>query len=320
MKISAAIVGFAASLAMLSGSADAQYAARPIRLVVPFPPGGATDLAARVFAQPLSQALGQSIVIDNKAGADGAIAALDVMRAPPDGYTLFFATNTALCGVPALRKAPPYDPIADFTPLSLLGRYGFFLFVHPGVPASNVADLLAHIRANPGKLNYGTGTSTAVVASAQLKLQERLDVLQIPYKGDAPLTVDLVAGRVQFAFMTPGTAMQQAREGRLRVVATLLPQRSPLAAEVPTMAESGVPRLSIVPWAGLFGPAKMPRAVVERLARETKEILTRPEVRESLGRYAIEGQSSSPEELAAFLRAQVEAWRRTVREVGIEPE
>jgi tripartite-type tricarboxylate transporter receptor subunit TctC len=320
MRISAFVAGFAASLAMLSGSADAQYPARPIRLVVPFPPGGATDLAARVFAQPLSQALGQPIVIDNKAGADGAIAALDAMRAAPDGYTLFFATNTALCGVPALRKAPPYDPIADFTPLSLIGRYGFFLFVHPGVPAGTVAGLLAHIHANPGKLNYGTGTSTAVVASAQLKLQERLDVQQIPYKGDGPLTVDLVAGRVQFAFMTPGSAMQQAREGKLRVVATLLPQRSPLAAEVPTMAESGVPRLSIVPWAGLFGPARMPRDVVERLARESKEIIARPEVRESLGRYAIEPQSSSPDELAAFLRAQVEAWRRTVREVGIEPE
>jgi len=303
-----------------SEAAAAGYPTKPIRLIVPFPPGGATDLAARVFAQPLAAALGQPVVIENKAGADGAIAALEVMRAAPDGHTLFFATNTAMCGVPTLRKAPPYDPITDFTPVSMIGRYGFFLFLHPGVPAEDVKTLLAYIRANPGKLNYGTGTSTAIVASAQLKLLEKLDAIQIPYKGDGPLTTDLMAGHIQFAFMTPGAAMSQVAAGRLRILATLLPERSALAPRVPTMAEAGIPKLSVIPWAAIFGPAKMSPEIVQRLAQLTSDIVARTDIRESLGRYAIEAQSSRPNELEAFLKAQLDAWRRTVREVGIEPD
>ena len=306
--------------AMLSGLAAAQYPNKPIRLIVPFPPGGAAELGARIFSQPLGQALGQPVVIETKPGADGAIAAEATMKAAPDGYTLFYATNTAFSWLPAVRKSPPYDPAADFTPVSLVGQFGFFVFSHPSVPASNMAELLAHIRANPGKLNYGSGNSTSMLATAQLVLQEKLDVVHIPYKGDGPLSVDLLGGRVHFAIATPGSAAPQVKEGKLRVLATLLPSRSALLPQAPTMPEAGLRGLSITPWGGVFGPAGMPREIVDRVARELATLLKRPEVREAFGKLAFEPRSSTPEELAAFVKEQGEVWRRVVAEVGIKPE
>ncbi|MFL6565822.1 MAG: Bug family tripartite tricarboxylate transporter substrate binding protein [Burkholderiales bacterium] len=310
----------AIAAALLAGAAGAQYPNKPIRLIVPFPPGGAAELGARIYAQPLGQALGQPVVIETKPGADGAIAAEAAMKAAPDGYTLFYATNTAFSWLPAVRKNPPYDPLADFTPVSLVGQFGFFIFTHPSVPANNMGELLAYIRANPGKLNYGSGNSTSMLATAQLVQQEKLDVVHIPYKGDGPLSVDLLGGRVHFAIATPGTAAPQVREGKLRVLATLLPSRSPLLPEAPTLAEAGLRPLSITPWGAVFGPAHMPKDVVSRVAHELGVVLKRPDVRESFQKLAFEPRSSTPEELAAFVKAQGEVFRRVVAEVGIKPE
>jgi len=308
------------AMGLLSTAATGQYPSRPVRLIVPFPPGGAAEIGARIYAQPLGQALGQPIVIETKPGADGVIAADAAMKAAPDGYTLFYATNTAFSWVPAVRKSPPYDPIADFTPVSLVGTFGFFLFTHHSVPAKSVAELLAYVRANPGKLNYGSGNSTSMVTTAQLVLLEKLDIVHIPYKGDAPLTVDLVSGRVHMAFATPGAYVPHVKEGRVRVLATLLPGRSPLLPDAPTAAEAGLSRLTITPWGGLFGPANMPRPIVDRIGRELAIVLKRPEVREAFERIAFEARSSTPEELTAFVREELETWRRTVREVGITQE
>ena len=308
------------AMGLLSTAAAAQYPTKPIRLIVPFPPGGAAEIGARIYAQPLGQALGQPIVIETRPGGDGVIAADATLRAAPDGYTLFYATNTAFSWVPAVRKAPPYDPIADFTPVSLVGTFGFFLFTHNSVPANSVAELLAYVRANPGKLNYGSGNSTSMVTTAQLVLLEKLDIVHVPYKGDAPLTVDLVGGRVHMAFATPGAYVPHVKDGRVRVLATLLPGRSSLLPDAPTAAEAGLSRLTITPWGGLFGPAKMPRPIVDRLGRELAIVLKRPEVREAFERIAFEARSSTPEELTAFVREQIETWRRTVREVGITQE
>ena len=305
---------------LLPLAAAAQYPNKPIRLIVPFPPGGAAELGARIFAQPLGQALGQPVIIETKPGADGAIAADATMKAAPDGYTLFYATNTAFSWVPSVRKNPPYDPLGDFTPVSMVGIFGFFVFSHPSVPANNMAELLAHIRANPGKLNYASGNSTAMLSTAQLVQREKLDVVHIPYKGDGPLSIDLLGGRVQFAIATPGAAAPQVKEGKLRVLATLLPSRSSLLPQAPTMAESGLAGLSITPWGGIFGPKGMPRDITDRLSRELIALLKRPEVREAFGLLAFEPRGSTPEELAAFTREQLEVWRRVVGEVGIKPE
>jgi len=305
---------------LLPLAAAAQYPNKPIRLLVPFPPGGAAELGARIFAQPLGQALGQPVIIETKPGADGAIAADATMKAAPDGYTLFYATNTAFSWVPSVRKNPPYDPLSDFTPVSMVGIFGFFVFSHPSVPANSMAELLAHIRANPGKLNYASCNSTAMLSTAQLVQREKLDVVHIPYKGDGPLSIDLLGGRVQFAIATPGAAAPQVKEGKLRVLATLLPSRSSLLPQAPTMAESGLAGLSITPWGGIFGPKGMPRDIADRLSRELIAVLKRPEVREAFGILAFEPRGSTPEELTAFTREQLEVWRRVVGEVGIKPE
>jgi tripartite-type tricarboxylate transporter receptor subunit TctC len=308
------------ALALLCSGAHAQYPNKPIRLIVPFPPGGAAELGARIYAQPLGQALGQTVVIETKPGADGAIAADATMKAAPDGYTLFYATNTAFSWVPAVRKNPPYDPVNDFTPVSLVGQFGFFLFSHPSVPATNLKELIAHIRANPGKLNYGSGNSTSIVSTAQFLQREKLDVVHVPYKGDGPLTVDLLGGRVHFAIATPGSAAPQVREGKLRALATLLPSRSPLLPDAPTMTEAGLKELSVTPWGGVFGPKGLPRDIAERVSRELQAVLKRPEVREAFGKLAFEPRGSTPEELAAFTRAQLDVWRRAIADAGIKPE
>jgi tripartite-type tricarboxylate transporter receptor subunit TctC len=315
---------FVAALALAAfcagAGAQSQYPNKPIRLVVPFPAGGAAELGARIFAQPLGQALGQPVIVEARPGGDGVIAAEAVMKSAPDGYTLFYATNTAFNWVPATRKQPPYDPVADFTPVSLIGYFGFFLFTHPSVPATSVEQLLAYARANPGKLNAGTGNSTSQLLSAQLAALEKLDIVQVPYKGDAPLTIDLLGGRVQMAFATPGSALPQVKEGKLRVLAAMFPNRSPLLPEVPTAAEAGLGKLSITPWGGVFGPARMPRDVADRLAREIAKVLQQPEVREGFGKIAFDPRSSTPDELTALLRFQMEIWRRTAESVGIKPE
>jgi tripartite-type tricarboxylate transporter receptor subunit TctC len=314
------ILAALASVALFALPAAAQYPNRPIRLVVPFPPAGAADLTARAVAQPLSQSLGQPVIVENRPGADGAIAADLVVKAAADGYTLFFGTNTAMCGVPAMRKSPPYNPLTDFTPISLIGSFGFFLFTSATVPAQSLRELIDYARANPGMLNYATGNSTSVLASARLKAQERIEMVEIPYKGDAPATADLVAGRVQLMIATPGTAVPFVKEGRLRALVTLSPSRSPLLPDVPTNAEAGMSPLAITPWAALFGPAKLPKEIVDRLAHEVAAVVARPEVREQLERHAFDAKSSSPEELGLYLKEQVDVWIRTAREVGIVPD
>jgi tripartite-type tricarboxylate transporter receptor subunit TctC len=242
------------------------------------------------------------------------------MKAAPDGYTLFYATNTAFSWVPAVRKDPPYDPVNDFTPVSLVGQFGFFLFSHPSVPATNMKELFAYLRANPGKLNYGSGNSTSIVSTAQLLQREKLDVVHVPYKGDGPLMVDLLGGRVHFAIATPGTAAPQVREGKLRALATLLPSRSPLLPDAPTMAEAGLKELSVTPWGGVFGPKGLPRDIADRVSRELQAVLKRPEVREAFGKLAFEPRGSTPEQLAAYTREQLAVWRRAIADAGIKSE
>ncbi len=310
----------AAALAAVSAAAAAQYPNKPIRFIVPFPPGGAAELGARIFTQPLGQVLGQPVVVETKPGGDGIVAAEVAKNAAPDGYTLFYATNTAFNWVPVTRKNSPYDPLADFTPVSLVGYFGFFLFTHPSVPAKSVAELVAYAKANPNKLNYGTGNSTSQLLGAQLKFLNHLDIVHVPYKGDGPLNVDLLGGRVQMAFATPGAAVPHVKEGRLRCLAAMFPNRSPLMPDCPTAQEAGLGQMTLRPWGGVFGPAKMPQEVVQRVEAALAKVLVRQDVIDGLGKIAFQPRSSTPEELTAFLKEQMEVWRATARQVGIEPE
>lgn len=299
--------------------AAAQYPNKPIHLIVPFPAGGTADLSARAVAQALSQALGQTIIVENRPGADGAIAADAVIKSAPDGYTLLYGTSSGFCAMPAMRKNPPYNPLTDFTPISRVGTFEFFVYVNAALPVQSMRELLEYARANPGKLNYATGNSTSVFATGRLKLQEQIDIVEIPYKGDAPATTDLAAGRVQM-MIGSGTAVPYVKEGRLRALVTLQLSRSVVLPDVPTSAEAGLPPLGIVPWAGLFGPARMPKEIADQISREMTAVIARPDLREKLGRYAFEAKSSTPEELGAFLKDQVDVWGRTARAIGLVPD
>jgi tripartite-type tricarboxylate transporter receptor subunit TctC len=307
----------ALACALVAASAAAQYPTKPIRLIVPFPPGGAAELGARIYAQPLGQALGQPILIETKPGAEGIIASQTVMQAAPDGYTLYYGTATGMSFAPAAKKVPPYDPVKDFTPVSLVGIFGFFVFSHASLPVNTINDLIAYARANPGKLNYGTGNATSILATAQFAAQQKIEMVHIPYKGDGPLTLDMVAGRVQVAIATPGNLAPQAKEGKVRALATLLPSRNQLLPDAPTLAEAGLSNVPITPWGGVFGPPKMPREIVDRLQRALAGVLAKPEVRDAFGKLAFEPRSSTPEELAAFVAEQLEAYRRATRAVGL---
>jgi tripartite-type tricarboxylate transporter receptor subunit TctC len=307
-------------LCALAFAAHAQYPSKAIRVVVPFPAGSSTDTITRVLAHSVSQSIGQTLVVENKAGADGAIAAAEVAKAAPDGYTLIMATNSPMSAVPAMKKSPPYDPVADFTPITDIGRYSFFIVVHPSVPAKTLEELIAYARANPGKINYATGNTTGIVSTAYFASLAGIQLVHVPYKGEPQALTDLVAGRVQMMFCSASTSVPQVREGKLRAIVTTLGKRSHLLPDVPTIGEAGMPQFSITSWAGLFGPAKMPREVVERLNKEFVAAMGRAEVQAAMEKQAFSLTPSSPEKLAAFVKEQMESYRRILRAAGVEPD
>ncbi len=309
-----------ASAILLSASALAQFPSKPLKIIVPFPAGTATDLVARVLGQSVSTAIGQSVLIDNKGGADGAIGAAEVMNAAPDGYTVLLATNSPMSAVPALRKNPPFDPVTDFAPVTDVGRYSFFLFVNASQPYKTVGEMIAFAKANPGKLNYATGNATGIVSFAQIGSLAGIDIAHIPYKGEPAGITDLVANRVQMMIATLTTGGPHVREGRLRAIATTLPRRSPLLPDAQTMAEAGLPQFAIVSWAGLFAPAKTPKDVVERLNREFTAAMKRPEVQAAMEKQAFFLNPSTPEQLGEHVKAQKEAYARILRAAGVQPE
>ena len=313
------IIGAVAAL-LLAGAAWAQsYPSKPVRVVVHFPAGGSTDAVARILAQPLSAALGQPVVVENRTGADGAIAADLIMKSPPDGSTLLLASQTAMLQVPLLRKSPPYDPVADYTPIGLVGQYVFVLVASPALDIKTGADLIRHVKANPGKLNFGTYSSGGQLFLANLKLAG-LDLVQVPYKGEGPTTVDVLGGRTHLTIATPTSSLQHIRAGKLQAISVLLPARNVLLPEVPTTAEAGLPPLNVATWAALFGPAGMPRDIVARLNRELNAVMARPEVREQVDRQGFQLQGSTPEELGAYVKTQLGAWGKAFNDAGLKPE
>ena len=318
-RLFACFITFAAAW-LLAAPALAQYPNRPIRIVVPFAAGSATDVISRILGNSVSAAIGQPIVVDNKAGADGAIAGAEVAKAAPDGYTLLMATNSPMSVVPAMKKIPPYDPVADFTPITDIGRYTFFIVTYPGLPAKTLPELIQYAKANPGRVNYATGNTTGIVSTALLASLAKIDMVHVPYRSEPLVVPDLVSGRVHMMFSSSTTAMPLIRDGKLRALVTTLPKRSQLLPDVPTIGEAGYPEFSIISWAGLFGPAKMPADVVARLNKEFVAAMGRPEVQEAMQKQAFVLTPSTPEKLAAYVKEQLESYRNILKAVGIEPE
>jgi len=295
----------------------AQYPQKPIRMVAPFPAGGALDVVGRIIAVPMSQSLGQPVVVENRPGADGAIAADHVARSAPDGYTLFLVSYTVLSATPNIRKNLTFDPLADFTPISSVGKLSFFLAIHPSLPAKNAREFIDYARANPGKLNYGSANATSMLGPALLASFATLDMHPINYKGEALALNDFMSGRLQLMFIS-GTLVPHVKDGKLRALATTLDSRSPLLPEVPTMVEAGLPPFPINPWIALVAPARMPKEIVERLSLETNAALKRPEIKTQLDNQGFEGAGSTPEQMAAVMRDQLDAWKRTIADLRLK--
>ncbi len=305
---------------LFTAGAAAQYPARPIRIVIPFGAGSSTDAVMRVLAPALSAALGQAVVIEPRPGADGAVSAIEVARSAPDGYTLGIGSGGPLAAVPALRKNPPYDVVNDFVPITDIGRYTVFLFVNSSVPATTLQEFAAHVKANPGKLAYGTGNPSGIVAFAQMNALLGLDMLHVPYKSAPMVMPDLLANRVQALMDPPAVALAYVREGRLRALVTTLNRRSPLLPDVPTIHEAGLPQFTISNWMGLIGPARLPREIVERLNREVGNVLRSPEVVAALERQAFIPNPSTPEQFGSFIREQIQSYGSLLRAAGVQPD
>ena len=299
--------------------AQAQYPSKPIRAVVAFGTGGATDVIARIVAASMTQSLGQPVLIENKPGADGIVAGETVTKAAPDGYTVFFGTSTQVSALPFLRKNVPFDPLADYTPIGGIGSNSFFWVVNPGLPVRTLKELAEYGRANPGKLNGGSSSAVGSIAPAMFAKAEKFDLQMILYKSETAALNDVIGGRLQLMLIT-GTLAQHVRDGKLRGLATLLPQRSKALPDLPTLAEAGMPPFPAVAYMGLFGPAKMPREIVDKLSRELLTTLQKPEVRQQIERQAMEINPLSADAMGALAKEQTEVWRRLTREAGIVPE
>lgn len=307
------------ALPVLPLTAAAQYPSKPIRGIVAFGTGGATDVIARIVAASMSQSLGQTVIIDNRPGADGIIAGEQLVRAAPDGHTVFFGSSTQISALTSLRRNVPFDPLKDMTPIGGIGVNSFFWAVHPDVPAKTLKDLGAWGRANPGKVNAGSSSATATIAPTLFAAAEKFDLQVVPYKSETLALNDLIAGRVQIVLIT-GTLAQHVRDGRIRGLATLLPSRSSALPDLPTMAESGLAPFPAIPWMGLFGPAKMPAEIVDRLSKELLATLQRPEVRTRIEQQGMDLNPLTPQAMGTLAREQAPVWQRLTKAAGIVPE
>lgn len=296
------------------------YPTKPIRFVISFGPGSASDALARILGQELQGTLGQPIVVVHKPGADGAISAVEVQRSAPDGYTFLFGTNSALVVAPNLRKDTPYNPLTDFTPVTFLGDNTFFFVVHPSVPATSIKELVAYAKANPGKLNHAAGNTFALVGTSMFAENNGIDIQAVPYKSEPDAIVDVLSGRVQMMNGTVTAVGPHVRDGKLRALATTLPVRSPLMPDVPSFVEAGQPKFPIGPWFALVGPAGLPKDIVATMNKAVTDAYAKAAVREQMERHGFLPRASSPEELAAHTKDQLGVWKTALKAAGIEPQ
>lgn len=312
----ALLLAFAASTALAQ-----DYPNRALKLLVGFPPGGSTDLAARALGDKLSQALGQPIVVENRAGASGNIAAEQVARSAPDGYTLYMAP-TSFATSPAFFANLSWDPVKDFTPISLVATVPILVVTHPSVPAKSLKELVAYSKANPGKLNMASPGATTLtrLTGERFKQVAGVDWVTVHYKGGAPAMQDMLAGTAQVMFANISDVISQVKAGKLNAMAVATPQRSAALPDVPTVAESGYPSYSFMTWQAVVGPAGMPPAVVRRLNAEIVRIMATPEIKERFASFGTDAATSTPEELGRFLAEEVAKIAAIAKSVGAKTD
>jgi len=313
------------ALAVFPGPAAAQgfpQPGKPVRVLVGFAAGGGTDIQARIVTPRLSEALGVPVIVENKPGASTMLAAAEVARSAPDGHTILYTFNGTFAQNPFTQANVPYDPFKDFTPLSLGARGSQILVVHTSIPATNVKELIAYGKSNPGALNiasFGTGTSSHIFAELLVR-QSGVQMTHVPYKGTGDATKDLLAGRVQLMFDAATTAIQNVNTGKLRMLGLVGEQRSHLLPNVPTLSEQGLKGIDLVGWLGWYGPANLPPETVRKLNAALAKALADPDVKAGIEKGGYESVSSTPEQLAAMTRNDYERWGRIIKELGIKAQ
>ena len=305
----------------LSGAVLAQYPERPVKLIVPFAPGGGSDLTSRLISQRLPDLLGRSVVVENRPGGASNIGTEAVARAAPDGYTLLMVTLSTAVNASLFPKLS-FNVLKDFEPISLFTTVPLMVAVHPSFQAQSIAELIAMAKARPGGLNYGSGGlgSANHVAGELFKFLTGTNMVHVPYKGGGPALADLMGGHVGVVFTTLTSTHELVRAGRLRALATTGTRRSAVVPELPTVAEAGVPGYAVEAWYGVAAPAGTPRAIVERLSADLARVVAHPEVREALRAQGAEGVGNTPDEFARYLRAEIDKWAKTVKAQGLRGE
>ncbi|HTE14255.1 MAG TPA: tripartite tricarboxylate transporter substrate binding protein [Burkholderiales bacterium] len=311
-------IAVASTFALAPASAQ-QYPSKPVRLVVPFAPGGGTDTLARMVAQRLTETLGQTVVVDNRPAVDGIIGSETVAKAAPDGYTLILVSSSHAIN-PALRKSLPYDTLKDFAPITQTAIQQLLLVTHASVPAKNVKELIALLKADSSKYNYGSSSNATALPMELLKSMSGTQVQHIPYKGTGPMMNDLLGGQVQMGIVGAVSAIPQVKSGRLRGLAIGDSKRSASLPDIPTIAESGVPGYQASIWTGLFGPAKLPRAIIDKVNKDVVGIVQQPEFKARMNQMGSETVGSTPEAWGRFIEVEIVKWAKIAKIAGLKPE
>jgi tripartite-type tricarboxylate transporter receptor subunit TctC len=312
-----------AALAALPATAHAQTAepawpSRPIRFIVAFPAGSGTDVTTRLFADPLAAELGQPVVVDNRGGANGFIASEAVARARPDGYTFLWTANTTHGSNPALFRRLPYDPVADFAPVAVIGVGVLLVVVNNDLPVRSMQDLAAYARAHPGRLNFASGSASSRVAGEMFKAQAGIDMVNVTYRSNPLGITDVISGVAQVMFVDATTSAPHARDGRVRAIGVTSRSRVPILPDIPTVEEQGFPGYEMLSWNAVYAPAGTPAPIVLRMNRLINEVMARPAAAERLAANGMVLRPGSPEDLATFQAAEIDKWKRLVAAAGIE--
>jgi tripartite-type tricarboxylate transporter receptor subunit TctC len=313
--LAACLVGIAA----LAAPAAAQnYPSRNIKFIVPFQAGSATDTLARILGEHVSRTLGRPVIVENMAGASGVLAAQNVARAEPDGHTVLISTNTTHGANQSLLKSVPYDAVNGFEHVTKLGTITLALITNPGVPANDVKELIAYAKANPGKLTFGSGSSSSRIAGEMLKSLGGIDIVHVPYRSNPQAVTDILGGQISLFFADISTTLPQVKAGRVKGFAVSTAQRSKLAPELPTMAEAGVAGYDLAAWFAAFAPAGTPKPVVDKLNAEINKVIERPDVKEAWAKQGAVPMVMSPAEFDKYLRDDIEKWAKVVQQSGIK--